>query len=95
MMRSILTLVLCLGLLASTPMAFAEKAEKSEKAKKSVSTDGDVYITPNGKKYHKSDCPFVHERQVAKVSKKDAIDKKLGPCPKCFKEELPTDKEKK
>ena len=91
-MRTIFTLVVCLGLLITAPLVFAEKGDKAQRV---THSDEDVYITPNGKKYHKPECPFVHDRQVTKVSKKEAIEKKLAPCPKCFKEDLPENKEKK
>ena len=50
----------------------------------------DVYITANGKKYHKENCRFIKNWETTKVEEKDAIAKGLAKCGKCFseKEEL-------
>jgi hypothetical protein len=48
----------------------------------------DVYATKNGKKYHKAECPLVQNKDPQPISMKEATDKGLTPCGKCFKEEL-------
>ncbi len=53
----------------------------------SSSAAEDVYVTKNGKKYHKEDCRLIKNKGAEKISKKDAVGKGLVPCLKCFKEE--------
>lgn len=48
----------------------------------------DVYVTANGKKYHKEVCRFIKNREVTKVEEKDAIAKGLEKCSKCFTDQL-------
>ena len=78
-------LVLCTAFLFLGSTAFAQKNDKDV----AVSAAQEVYATPNGKKYHKVDCPFIQNKRAQKFSKKDAMGKGLTPCPKCFKEDLP------
>lgn len=92
MTEKILMAVLCLMLLGIVPPAFAETNPSTAKSTQNLQ---EVYITKNGKKYHKEECPFIHGKNALKVSKKDALDKKLAPCPKCFKEDLPEQSDKK
>ena len=42
-----------------------------------------VYITENGKKYHKSFCQYVSENGIP-IDINKAIDKGYSPCKKCF-----------
>ena len=48
----------------------------------------DVYVTKNGKKYHKEDCRLIKNKKPIKVDMAQAIDKKLEPCHLCFKDKL-------
>ena len=43
-----------------------------------------VYITKNGKKYHKPECVFIKDRETSKIDDKDALSKGLKPCGKCI-----------
>ncbi len=49
---------------------------------------GDVYATKSGKKYHKEDCRLIQNRDSEKISSKEAEEKGLKPCGKCFKGEV-------
>lgn len=89
MNRKIAVLTLCVLFLSSGPLVFAQKPDNN------VQTAPDVYVTKSGKKYHKADCSFVQDRKPEKISKKDALAKRLSPCPKCFKEDLPPENKKK
>jgi len=44
----------------------------------------DVYVTTNGKKYHKEVCRFIKNREATKIDEKDALAKGLEKCNKCF-----------
>ena len=91
MNRKIIMLILCAAFLSlSSVTGFAQ----NNKNEKNMEMTQDVYVTKNGKKYHKSDCPFVQNRNPEKFSKKDARSKGLSPCPKCFKEDLPPEEKK-
>ena len=92
MNRKIVMLTLCALFLSSSPLVFAQMNGKNDK---NGQTAQDVYVTKSGKKYHKADCPFVQNRNPEKNSKKDALAKGLAPCPKCFKEDLPSENKKK
>ena len=48
----------------------------------------DVYVTENGKKYHKADCRFVKNREAQEIDKDEAIAQGYKPCGRCFKEDL-------
>ena len=82
MNRKIVMLTLCVLFLSSSHLVFAQNGKNAQ-------TMQEVYVTKSGKKYHKVDCPFIHDRKPEKISKKDALAKGLLPCPKCFKEDLP------
>ena len=49
----------------------------------------EVFVTKNGKKYHKENCTFIKNKNAQKIAKKDGVQKGLQPCPRCFKEDLP------
>ena len=72
MFRKMFVLGLCVLFLSASTLAFA----------------ADVYVTPNGKKYHKADCRFVKNREVQKLDKDEAIAQGHKPCGRCFKEDL-------
>jgi hypothetical protein len=44
----------------------------------------DVFITRNGKKYHKPDCEFIKDRSPVKIDEAEAVKKGLKPCGACF-----------
>ena len=56
----------------------------------------DVYITPNGAKYHKEDCRLIRNKdKMAKIDKEEAIEKGYGPCKRCFKEDVVVNEDEK
>ncbi len=59
-----------LGTLLTTTAAFAD----------------DVYVTANGKKYHKEDCRLIKTKHPVKIEKSEAVKKGLEPCKSCFRE---------
>ena len=71
--RRLLMLGVLTAFLASTTCAFAE----------------DVFVTPNGKKYHKEMCSLMKNKESAvSLEKGKALDDGYGPCKKCFKEDV-------
>ena len=48
---------------------------------------GEVFATKNGKKYHQAECPLIKNKGPEGLSLKDAEEKGLTPCAKCFKDE--------
>jgi hypothetical protein len=56
----------------------------------------DVYITPNGSKYHKQDCRLIRNKEkMAQIEKKEAIEKGYTPCKRCFREDAVSDEGEK
>ncbi len=51
----------------------------------------DVFVTANGKRYHKEDCPLIKNKNPHSVEKSEAIKEGLTPCSRCFKDELSKD----
>ena len=92
MNRKIKILVLCMAFLSSGAFVFAQQNDNSKQG--SIAAQ-DVYATASGRKYHKVDCPFIQNRKPHKLSKKEALEKGLAPCPKCFSEDYPTESKKK
>lgn len=46
--------------------------------------DGDVFITPKGKKYHSEECYVLrHSDEVKRASRSEVIDVGYEPCRKC------------
>ena len=72
MIRRLAVLVLGIVFLSATTFAFAE----------------DVYVTKHGKKYHKEECPLIKNKGAEGIAKKDALEKGLAPCQKCFSNEV-------
>ena len=68
MLKKVILMGLVLSMLSTASVVFA----------------ADVYITANGKKYHKEVCRFIKNREVTKIDEKDAIAKGLEKCNKCF-----------
>ncbi len=86
MTPKIIMSILFLMLVSLSSFAFADTNVPNTKNVQSLQ---EVYATKNGKKYHKAECPFIQGKNAEKISKKEALEKKLTPCPKCFKEDLP------
>ena len=79
MMRKLVVLVLGVVFLSATTFAFAE----------------DVYVTKRGKKYHQEGCLLIKNKGAKQITKKEALEKGLTPCQRCFNEEVSSnDKEK-
>ncbi len=55
----------------------------------------EVYVTKNGKKYHKADCEFIKDRSTIKMDDSEAIKKGLKPCGACFKDNQITQNKQK
>jgi len=75
-MKRIALVIICLAFLASSTFAFA----------------ADVYVTKNGKKYHKETCRWIKNRETTKMDEKEAIEKGYEPCSRCFKSKAVSDK---
>ena len=46
--------------------------------------DGDVFITPKGKKYHREGCYILRQSdEVKRTLRSDVTDAGYGPCRKC------------
>ncbi len=58
---------------------------KELSSNKQVQEDA-VFVTDNGKKYHKADCNLVKARKTSAISLEDAKAKGLEPCKRCFPE---------
>ena len=67
-MKKILTSILVGMLLVSSTFVFAE----------------DVYVTKNGKKYHKAECLLVKNKGAKPIALEEAQKKSLKPCHRCF-----------
>ena len=59
-----------------------------------VSFAADVFVTKDGKRYHRQECRLIQKREVTAIDEKDAIEKGLTPCKVCFKEEAKDGKAK-
>ena len=46
-----------------------------------------VYVTPNGKKYHKPTCPLIQDRELTELDQVQAVEQAYEPCKKCYKED--------
>lgn len=73
-------MIVALPLVALTPGI--SQAKSSQESKK----EDAVYITQNGKKYHKEGCRFIKNRETISISEQEAVSKGLVPCGSCFKE---------
>ncbi len=69
-MNRVLTMMLVGMLVVSSTFAFAE----------------DVYVTKNGKKYHKADCLLIKNKGAKAIPIEEALKKGLKPCHKCLPE---------
>ena len=73
MIRKFLIAAMFMTFLSATTLVFAE----------------DVYITPNGTKYHKAMCRLVKNKaNVTKLDEKEAIEEHYSPCKRCFEQDL-------
>ncbi len=72
MIRKLLVAGLLASFLCASTLAFA----------------ADVYVTKNGKKYHKAECQLIKNKNPQAIAKEDATKKGLTPCQRCFKEDV-------
>ena len=54
-----------------------------------------VYVTKNGKRYHKEICRLIKNKKPVAIEKEQALKKVLTPCGLCFKDELSLEKKGK
>ena len=91
MARKMIMTIVCVLFVSMNSFVFADtniqNANNAQNVQDEKSSQ-EVYSTRNGKKYHKAECPFIQGKKAGKILKKDAVAKKLAPCPKCFKEDL-------
>ena len=67
---------------ASSP--FSKKAELTMYEKVKDDPDGDVYITPKGKKYHDGGCFILRKSdEIKQASRSSVIEVGYTPCRKC------------
>jgi len=50
----------------------------------SLAWAGNVYVLPQGKKYHAATCPLIHEAQVTEMDENAAKNQNRKPCKKCL-----------
>lgn len=93
-MERLMKLVICFMVIAlplvglNTTPSFA-KIEKKQEAKKEAA----VYVTTNGKKYHKEGCRFIKNRETIVMNEDEAVTDGLAPCGWCFKERIKAEAE--
>ena len=64
--------------------SFSKKAERTMYEKVVYAPDGDVYITPKGKKYHTAWCVILRKSdEMKKASRSSVIEVGYTPCKKC------------
>ncbi len=70
------------GINASGTMTHKSKASMYEQVETVV--DGDVFITPKGKKYHRGGCYILRQSdEVKRASRSDVLGVGYEPCRKC------------
>ena len=70
------------GINALGTMTHKSKATMYESVEAVV--DGDVFITPKGKKYHRENCYILRQSEESKcASRSDVISAGYEPCRKC------------
>ncbi len=86
-----LALALCLSLSSVTVFAAdknpdTKKQEQTKKNEKKQDAKGSVFVTKNGKKYHKDKkCSSLkNSKEIQKVSIKEAKKNKITPCKICY-----------
>lgn len=78
---------------ASTDTTITKKQTKSETTKNEKKDDPTVYVTKNGKKYHKKNCSIVKEGKTG-IKLSEAIKRGLDPCAVCKPPTKPSTKDK-
>lgn len=73
MIRRLMMLGVLMTFLSAATFAFADE----------------VFITPNGTKYHKETCRLIKNKAtLSKVDKEQVVTEGYGPCKKCFAEDV-------
>lgn len=73
MIRKLMLLGVLMSFLGATTMAVADE----------------VFVTPNGTKYHKESCRLIKNKgSLSKTDKEQSIKAGYGPCKKCFPEDI-------
>lgn len=80
---SVIKVLLILGFLVAT-LAVAQEPAPVPSAVKQQEIDSFVYITREGKKYHKESCHFLNKSKL-KVSLREAIENRFEPCKRRYK----------
>ncbi len=77
MIRKLMMIGMLVTFLAATTCVFAE----------------DVFVTQKGSKYHKEICRLIKNKDnVTKYDKEEAVEEDYGPCKRCFKEDVASEK---
>ena len=76
-MNRVLTMMLAGMLVVGSTFAFAE----------------DVYVTKNGKKYHKADCLLIKNKGAKAIPIEEALKRGLKPCHKCLPQGVDSSKQ--
>lgn len=53
-----------------------------------VAVAENVFVTTNGKKYHKAECRLIKSKNPQSIDRSEALKNNLEPCKKCFKDEM-------
>ncbi len=85
--------VVCMVFLSSGFFVFAQKNDKNAQVQQVK--EEEVYVSPKDRKYHKMTCPLLESKKAEKMSKKEALNKGLFPCPECFREDYPVQTKEK
>ena len=85
-MLKLLRLLVCLVVMVTSSMIILNpnSAIAKQKEVKIAKKESVVYVTRRGKKYHKETCPFIRNREAISIDEKEAIEKGLKPCSRCF-----------
>jgi hypothetical protein len=79
-----LKVLLLLGILLTALPGAGESARMATTSQR-AEQDSVVYITREGKKYHRPDCSFLN-RSKLRVSLKEAIENKYEACKRCYRD---------
>ena len=76
--------ILGINALFGSNAASSKKAERTMYEKVVETPDGDVYITPKGKKYHAAWCVILRKSdEMKQASRSSVIEVGYTPCKKC------------
>jgi hypothetical protein len=78
----VIKVLLILGFLFAS-LAVAEERVPMIEVSRVIPVDSFVYITREGKKYHREDCSYLKKSKL-KVSMREAIENRYEPCKRCY-----------